>query len=153
MIAGSSIFIFGILLFFAGCHKNNPGPSAETLLTNRLAKTWVVDGSLGVSVDGYSKTTDYPSFQFVITGDKKYSTSGAQSPGPWPVAGTWSFASRITDSNVSTFQIIRNDGLVMNVTLGSGNKMKLNFIFDTNTNTGGRIERVTGQWEFNLKMN
>ncbi|MEQ8577045.1 MAG: hypothetical protein RIB63_23455, partial [Fulvivirga sp.] len=77
---------------------------------------------------------------------------GPQGSGIVPFAGngTWSFQNEITDANPSSFNIIRNDGLVITVSSLTDTSLQLSFVFDDGTHSSSRTEAVDGTWTFDF---
>ncbi len=155
------VAVYAIILLFAvalcSC-KDDDEPTITSLdiAGGNFTGTWVVDANLNNSVTYNSTDSRTEYFQdFAITidyaSDQKggtFSTTGGhQDNSPWPSSGLWSFMS--DDPNGTTFQVERDDLLMVNVTV-DGNSLILSFNFEEGKNMGGRKEAVSGNWTFSL---
>ena len=140
-----------VLITFTGCPPNpGPGESITDIQLGKLVKTWKINT---VSLDGADKTTDYSSFQLILSGTKGttsfgYSTSGRPALSPWKSSGTWEFG-----SSVET-QVIRDKGTAdeLAVTYAvTESTLQVTFTFNGDGYTG-RTGVVKGQWIFNFKL-
>ncbi|MFO7259397.1 MAG: DUF5004 domain-containing protein [Bacteroidota bacterium] len=124
------------------------GKSEEEAQLEKLVGTWTLTSA---TLDGDSRTTDFPGLTLTLSGTftqggtYSYSFTGTRpNPSPWPESGTWKF-----DSNPNS-QIIRlNDSQKMNYSLGNGNsQLTIEFNYQGGGFAGGRVEEVNGNWQF-----
>lgn len=134
----------GALIYLSGCKddSSDAAPSETdqqltTLINN--GTNWVL-GNNGVTKDGYDVTSQFSGFNLNI-GNKTYSTTNGLSP-VWPEMGTWDFQ----DNNPGL--ILRDDGVLVTVSASTSN-LTLTFTADA-VPTGGRVESVSGEYQFHL---
>ncbi|HNP18447.1 MAG TPA: hypothetical protein PKL31_08450 [Fulvivirga sp.] len=137
-------------------HDDGPNITASDIAGAKFTGTWVVDNNYTNSVtynSTESRTNYYADFSVTIDYTKgqnggSYSTSGGmESNSPWPVSGSWNFVSDSPDAG--TFQVERDDQLLMDVSI-EDEAVILNFMFDEDLNSGGRVDALTGNWTFRL---
>lgn len=97
-----------------------------------------------VTVDAVP-STDWASFSSTFTyaagtGAGTYTTSGSASDLVWPASGTWEF------TGTGTNQILRSDGITMDVTV-TPTAMTLSFNID---DPNGRLLTFAGAWVFGM---
>lgn len=137
------------MLWFEACKdKNSPSPEAQQ--SGLLSKTWQVGSDGLVTLDGNDVTSYFSSFQLTIVSDMSYTTTGGNSPSPWPVSGTWGFVQN-TDGSINLNQIVRNDGLVVVIEELTETRLRLSFIHDELVHDNGRSEAVSGEYVFSLE--
>lgn len=137
----ASIILLGAF-GLTGC-KNDPATLSETeqqlMALQNNGKNWII-GSNVVLKDGVDVSDRFSGFKLSI-GNKTYTTENGINP-VWPASGTWDFQ----DNNPQL--LVRDDGVVMNANLVSGN-LTLTFVADA-VPTGGRTTSVSGEYQFNF---
>ena len=127
------------------CKKTTTTPKTdEELQIEKLTGTWVLDPSAPrpVSVDNNDPAQDWTGFTLTL-GNKTYNANTSASLGDvlvWPsgTGRTWAFAPndvRILD---------RDDGVEMTVAV-TETSLQLQFDY---SDTGGRLNGITGNWVF-----
>jgi len=125
-------------------------PPLNSWRPTKLSKTWVLNtGNTGVSLDGVDVSSWFSQFSLTFNTDFTFTSSNNNSPNPWPTSGTWSFAKN-ADGSANLRQIVRGDGLVINIDTFSDTVLIFSFQFDDSTHSSGREEGVTGVYIFNL---
>lgn len=141
-------YIFSILLLaglstFISCKDDSDTePTPLELQLEALqngGSNWVLAND-GVQKDGYDVTSQFPGFALTI-GNKTYNTQNGTDP-VWPASGTWDF------QNDNPNLILRDDGTSITISL-SGNTMTLTFMAN-GINSGGRVDAVSGEYQFHL---
>ncbi len=151
-----SAVVLVFLLANASCKSDDdPGVPAADQLGTKFTSAW---NATSVDFDGQDRSADYADFQLTIgytagTNAGTYRiTGGPQGSGIVPFAGqgTWSFQSEITDPNPSSFNIVRNDDLVITISSLTDTNLQLSFVFDDGTHSSSRTEAVDGTWTFDF---
>lgn len=135
-----SVIFYGALSL-SGCNDDSSLSETEQQLIalQNNGKDWV-SGSNGILKDGIDVTDRFSGFRLTI-GNKTYTTENGIGP-VWPASGTWDFQ----DNNPQL--ILRDDGVVINVTIVSGD-LTLTFVGGA-VPIGGRKTSVSGEYQFNL---
>lgn len=133
---------------------DDDGPQIDPVdaLTEDLTFTW---NPTSVSFEGEDRTDQYTGFSLTISEGSQnggnYSTTEVAVRDPWPNSGSWEFQNpdNIT-VNTTSFNIVRNDGLVISVTLSNeGNNMSMVLNnYDEDTHEGAKTAAVNGSWTF-----
>lgn len=133
--------IFLSALNLTGCKKDSGLSETEQQLIalQNDGKNWIL-GSNRVFKDGVDVTDRFSDFKLSI-GNKTYTTQNGIIP-VWAPSGTWGFQ----DNNPQ--RLLRDDGVVINVSLVSGN-LTLTFVADA-VPSGGRKRSVSGEYQFQL---
>ena len=139
------------LLAFAGCGGDDDGPSAREEFINDLAQTWWIDQSdesVSIQLDGQEVTSIFADFEITINTDLTYTTNSdilAVESFPWPQSGSFTLTGDLKE-------LVRDDGLIINVELTDETLLSLSFIYDSGfDNAGGRQQAVLGTWLFVMK--
>ncbi|MEQ8244370.1 hypothetical protein [Fulvivirga sp.] len=155
-LLSAAVLVF--LLANASCKSDDdPGVPAADQVGAKFTSTWNAS-SVTFGSPSQDRSADYSDFQLTIgytagTNAGTYSiTGGPQGSGIVPFAGngTWSFQNEITDANPSSFNIVRNDGLVITVSSLTDTSLQLSFVFDDGTHSSSRTEAVDGTWTFDF---
>ncbi|QSE99253.1 hypothetical protein [Fulvivirga lutea] len=128
---------------FTSCKDDSESTPSETdqqLITLQNNGTNWVLGSDGVTKDGFDVTSQFAGFKLNI-GNKTYTTENGLSP-VWEPSGNWDFI----DNNPS---LILRDGDTQIVVSVTSNALTLTFTADA-VPTGGRVESVSGEYQFHL---
>jgi hypothetical protein len=143
--------LIAALLVYAGCGGGNkPVEPITDVQLEKLTKTWKVQT---VTLDGVDKTTDYSSFQLVLSGIKGntsfgYTTSGRPSLSAWKSSGNWEFGTAVET------QIIRDKGTADELAITyavTESTLQITYNFNGSGYTS-RTGVVKGQWIFNFKL-
>jgi hypothetical protein len=138
-----NILLMVMMLQSCGGKGDDPAP-VEEKETDKIAKllstggTWAVQS---VIVDGVEKTSVYKDLKLTFT-TTGYTTTGGGAV--WPASGTWKF----TDDTAKVIE--RNDGLLINLSEVSENKLVLGLQWSKSTLGPGRAASVAGQHVFTL---
>ncbi len=149
----------GALIFFSNCGGEKAATPPEKVQLGKLSKQWTL---VSVTLSSVSGTPSQISSSFKLTvggtfntatpeGPYTYSVTGTSAPSPWPPSGTWEFANVGPGDSGS---IIRDDGMPINYSIGSDNKLTLTFICPSQGDcdfAGARTNQVTGTWTFVLQ--
>ncbi len=148
-LLSAAVLVF--LLVNAGCDgSDDPGVPAADQVGTKFTGTW---NATAVSFDTQDRTADYSDFDLTIgytagSNGGTYSIAGGPvGVRPFAASGTWTFQGEITDPNAS-FNILRNDGLVVTVSSLNDTNLQLSFVFDDANNASSRTEAVDGTWNF-----
>ncbi|MCB0489847.1 MAG: hypothetical protein R2820_12230 [Cyclobacteriaceae bacterium] len=135
-----SVIILGAFSLI-GCKKDSGLSETEQQLIalQNDGKNWIL-GSNRILKDGVDVTDRFLGFKLSI-GNKTYTTQNGIIP-VWAPSGTWDFQ----DDNPQL--LLRDDGVVINVSLVSGN-LTLTFVADA-VPFGGRKRSVSGEYQFQL---
>lgn len=154
-LLSAAVLVF--LLANASCKSDDdPGVPAADQVGAKFTATWnATSVTFGSPVQ--DRTSDYGDFKLTIgytagTNAGTYSiTGGPQGSGIVPFAGdgTWNFQNEITDVSTS-FNIVRNDGLVITVSSLTDTNLQLSFVFDDGVHSSSRTEAVDGTWTFDF---
>jgi hypothetical protein len=130
-------------LFFSGCGEDPIDPAVAALnarqdeLMNE-GSAWAFGATGRVIKDDFDVTNQFTGFKLTI-GNKTYTTQNSLTH-VWKTSGTWDF------QNGNRDKIVRDDGVVMTVTL-AGDNMTLTF---TAAGKAGRATSISGEYEFQL---
>jgi hypothetical protein len=103
------------------------------------ASTWKVKTVLR---DGVDITTDYANFTLTIAATTYSTTHGNLA---WPPSGTWAFQGQ------STTTVVRDGTIPVDFELSKdASSLKLNFTIETSTYANGKVNGLTGAYEFDL---
>lgn len=140
------IVLIGVLLIIfniSGCKKkNDPTPKEQKI--SSLAFTWK---ATQVSLDGYDVSSYFNGFTLTISSDYTYSTTGGNSPNPWPTSGVWSFTKN-TDGSLNLDKVMRDDGLEILIQEINNTSLELSFTHDASMHQSGRTEGISGVYNF-----
>ncbi|MEQ8924616.1 MAG: hypothetical protein RLO81_02320 [Fulvivirga sp.] len=139
------LFIVGLgsLIYLSSCKDDSDSTPSETdqqLITLQNNGTNWVLSSAGVSKDGFDVTSQFTGFKLNI-GNKTYTTENGLSP-VWEPSGNWDFI----DNNPS---LILRDGDTQITVSVTSSALTLTFTADA-VPTGGRVESVSGEYQFHL---
>lgn len=155
-------FVLVALFVASGCGDDDSGTPPADVVGLELAGTWTIDAAQTNQVTFETtedRTDDYANFTLVLTytvgqSSGNYTISGGP-VGDRPftaTSGTWSFTNDVTDPNAS-FNITRNDGVVMSVSTLSATDLDFTFTFASGSNSGSRTSAVDGRWSFMMGRN
>jgi hypothetical protein len=131
-------------LAFAGCGEDPVDPAAAAL-NQRLdelmnsGSAWGLGSTGRVIKDDIDVTNQFAGFKLTI-GNKTYTTQNSLSH-VWKASGSWDF------QNGNRDKIVRDDAVVIAVTHSNG---KLTLTLTANGKSGGRVNSVVGEYEFQL---
>lgn len=138
-----NIAYIAIIVFSIGCKGKTVDPVEPTALELQLAslqndsKPWsLTSGS--VIKDGYDVSSQFSGFTLKVDDFTYITTNSIDSA--WPSSGTWEF------SNNNPNKIIRDDGVLMDLTL-INNELTLTFNVSGLT---GRVKGIDGEYTFTL---
>jgi len=148
----SLCLLIGVALFNSGCGGGSHGTdSAEKVQLAKLSKTWTLTSA---KLDDVDRTSDFSGLALTISGTYSkdgdtytYSFQGHRpQPSPWPATGTWKFG-----ANPSTDLVRLDDSppLALTYTV-SDNSLEIKFNYPNSAAgfAGGRVEQVSGNWDF-----
>ncbi len=133
------------VLAISGC-KNDDADSEPDLLAQQLkalineGSSWIIGSSGMVIKDGFDVSDQFNGFVLTIS-DGTYTTQNSL-PHVWNTQGTWSFI----DNNPN--RILRDDDVEISVQFNA-NTLTLTF-FSPDSNNGGKVESVEGEFQFVL---
>ncbi len=134
------------ILTMIGCGAQSSDPTPidplevqKELLING-GRPWTISGVSSVTKDGYDVSSQFDGFKLTF-GEGNFTTTNSLS-NVWPTVGTWEF--NAGNKN----QIMRSDGILMDIVITSGN-LSLVFIA-IGTDEGGRVDSVEGEFRFSL---
>ena len=139
------------LFLFSGCLTTED----ETPIFDEpgnFIKTWKIEKV--IFEDSEDMSMEWDSFSITFKGDKtfngpkSYSTTNAIPNGPWPSQGWVEFVKN--GDIVDVHKLVRDDGLVMNLTI-SGSVMNISFEFDNTLHNAGKFETDNGNYSFIMK--
>ena len=144
------LLVTTIILFTkCGGDENDLELSEEDLMTEKLAKTWVITSG-SVLVDNEVVTADFTNFTISISSNGTYTsnaTSLTRTPNPWSPNGTLHYGGTVDAPNLN--QLIRDDGLTISFFVDETNlQMSFTFSDEHKDSTGGKIEVINGNWVF-----
>jgi hypothetical protein len=103
-----------------------------------------------VTANGLAASGDYSGFELILTGSSKnssyaYVVKGRPNNSPWPSGGTWNFGTEVDR------QIVRDPGtgdeLAMTYQV-IGSQLTLQFVFQGQGYSAGRVNTIDGNWSF-----
>jgi len=155
-------FVLVALFVASGCGDDDEGTPPADVVGLELAGTWTIDETQTNQVTFETtedRTDDYETFTLTLTytvgqNSGNYTISGGP-VGDRPfasTAGTWTFTNDITDPSAS-FNITRNDGVVITVSNLTATELDFNFTFASGSNSGSRVSAVDGRWSFMMGRN
>lgn len=127
--------------FLAACSGSDPfTESSEQVFLKKISGTW---NSSIVTYDGVDVTKSFQSMVLVINENKTITVTNPVAP-IWKGTGTFTLVPSGT-----TFQLKRNDGLLISAELLTPQKLALTFLFDASLLTS-RASSVVGNFKFEL---
>ena len=136
----SILFLVIVMLNSCASSSEPAKETAEQLFLKQLAGTW---NTSVVTYDGVDVTKSFPSMRITLSEDKSIQVTNPVAP-IWKATGTF-----VLEPIGSSFQLKRNDGLLISVESSTSTKLVLTFLFDASTLTG-RTESVVGNFKFDL---
>jgi hypothetical protein len=135
-----AILMLGSMWLIQGC-GSDVAPSAEKVFLDQIAQSWQISKA---DFDGKDVTNSFPGMVVTINQDKSFTVTNPVPP-MWKASNTFT----LTEAGTS-FQINRDDGLIITVSQVTNSTLILMFQYDA-TAMGGRVSSVTGQltFEFN----
>jgi hypothetical protein len=112
----------------------------EDIFMNKITGSWNVST---VMLDGKDVSKSFPGLKIAIAATKQVTVTNAVPP-IWNGTGTFTL-----EPAGGTFQLKRNDGVVMTVVQNGTDKLTLEFLYDADA-LGGRVNSVTGKFVFQL---
>jgi hypothetical protein len=130
---------FLILALIGGCSKTETRTQAQIVTGYMTQKNWSINT---VQVDGVDATSNFAGMALSFT-PTSFSTTNSNTI--WPANGTWKF----TDASGSTFKI--DDQLLVTVAQASSSTLSLTLTWTKTTFAGGRVQSVSGNYEFQFR--
>jgi len=136
-------------IFYASCDGGGGEKSQEELQLDKLKATWTLQSAN----DGTDRTDEYPGMTVTISGTfteggtYNYSSTATSWPSvsPWEDNGTWKFKA----GSVANAIIRQSDLQEMTYVLSNSDKtLTISFNYQGPGFNNGRIESVTGDWDF-----
>jgi hypothetical protein len=137
-----TVLMLGSMLFMQACGGDDE-PSAEKVFLEQIAGSWQISKA---DFDGKDVTNSFPGMVVTINEDKSFTVTNAVPP-MWKSSNTFT----LTGAGTS-FQINRDDGLIITVNQVTDAKLILKFQYDA-TAMGGRTNSVSGQFTFEFNAN
>lgn len=127
------------LTHLSSCDKEDVvEETGEEVFLKEITGDWSV---ATVILDGKDVSQSFPGLKIAIADSKQVTVTNAVPP-IWNGTGTFTL-----EPVGNSFQLKRNDGVVMTLTQPSASKMILKFLYDADA-LGGRIKSVTGEFTF-----
>jgi hypothetical protein len=153
-ILSAAVLVFMLAIISCG-GSDDPGVPADDQIGAKLTSTWNATSVIfGTNQD---RTTDYSGFKLTLgynaeTNAGTYSITGGPSDGtrPFATSGTWTFQGTISDPAVPSFNIVRDDTLLITVSELTATTLQLTFVFDGGTHSTSKTEAVDGTWVFDF---
>lgn len=144
------LLVIKVILFTScGGEGNDPELSEEDIMTEKLAKTWVITSG-SVLVDNEVVTADFTNFTITISSNGAYTSNATnltRTPNPWSSNGTLHYGGTTDAPNLN--QLIRDDGLSISFSVDEANlQMSFTFSDEHKDSAGGKIEVINGNWVF-----
>jgi hypothetical protein len=137
-----TILMLGGMIFIQSCGAEIE-PSAEKLFLEKIAGSWQLDKA---DLDGVDVTNSFSGMVVVIGEDKSFTVTNAVPP-MWKSASA--FALTVTGNS---FQVHRDDGLIIDVRQVTESHLILEFHYDA-IMMGGRAASLTGEFTFEFNAN
>jgi hypothetical protein len=143
-----ALIFSGVLLMGCG-GSGGDKKSDEDLQVERLAKTWVLDGSSTVTRDLDDLTALYNGFRITFNSSNTYTIQGDVNNIFANTSGTWDFPRAGGDP--TSLNSILFDGDTRAVTINvnnDGTVLSFDFSINNDTPIGGRTEGLDGDYQF-----
>ena len=143
-----ALIFSGVILSSCGGNGGSK-KSDEELQVERLAKTWVLDGSSTVFRDADDLTALYNGFRITFTSSFTYTIQGDANNIFANTSGSWDFPR--TGGDPSSLNSILFDGDTRAVTVNvntDGTILSLDFTINNDTPIGGRVDGLDGNYQF-----
>lgn len=140
----SNYIVIGLLVLgliaLESCGKDEPivEETQEEVFLSKISGDWK---SSTVTLDGKDVSKSFPGLGIVITEAKQITVTNAVPP-IWKGTGTFTL-----QPVGSSFQLKRDDGVIMTLTQPTAQKLLLKFQYDAAA-LGGRVNSVTGEFTF-----
>jgi hypothetical protein len=120
----------------AGCGGSDPKSEKEVMLEKLTANTWKISSAV---VDTKQATGAFSGLEISFTNTNLTVVN--------EVPPLWNNATFIVEKNGQTFQLLRSDGIVMDVKEITKTNLKLQFQYYT----GGKVSSVSGMYTFEFE--
>jgi hypothetical protein len=137
----SLLLIAGVATLFGCGGDDKKDKTEQEVQIEALNGTWQANT---VTFNGGTPALDHSNFIITITGTSQlsYSITGRPTgPSAWPSSGTFTFGPNVKED------LIREDEVAISYSV-SGNNLVMDFTFDDEAYTAGRVSSVSGQWHF-----
>ncbi len=132
-------FIMVVLMGISGCKKDEViEQTEEEIFMEQISGRWT---AASVTLDGKDVSKSFPGLQITISDTKQLTVQNAVPP-IWK--GSAAFQLQPAGNS---FQLLRDDGVLMTLTQPAANRLVLKFLYDADA-LGGRTESVTGEFTF-----
>jgi hypothetical protein len=135
-----SVIALSMILILGSCGAGNESAkeTSEQVFMKKISGTWNVGV---VTYDGVDVTKSFPSMIVSLGEDKTIKVTN-------PIVPMWKSASTfVLQPSGTTFQLKRNDGLLMSVESPTAQKLVITFLFDASSLTS-RATSVVGNFKF-----
>jgi hypothetical protein len=138
------VSLMAVAIAIAGmlsCESDDPKLDAQAQFIKGLSGTWTVAGG-SVTRDGADVTEFFSGMTITFAADRSYTVANAVVP-IWAPDGTFTL-----EKNSNSFNIIRDDGVVITVSQLQANSVTLSFSYMAPL---GRAKSISGEFVFNLE--
>ena len=141
-----TVLIYLVIFNIYGCKSDSSELTEEQIMLGKMTKTWSLAQGSVVMLDGQDVTKIFQGFNISVSNDKTYSSVNGNAP-IWPESGFFEFETSNGVKNLK--RIIRDDGVIIDITTISDNTFNVKFYYDP-ANVGGRVKAIQGEFEFYL---